>query len=271
MLAAQRRAAILSEVARSGVLRVAHLAAAHGVSEVTIRRDIDELSDQGLVRRVHGGVMAVGSSVTAEPAFAETSQSELESKKAIAREAATLVQPGQALALMGGSTVYYVALELLSIPSLTILTNSIPIFEALDSEAIRSDWTVVLAGGVRTPTDSLVGTVTEEAFHSFNFDHAFIGTYGMDSVGGFSSPSMVEAELNRVVMGNAKSVVILADHTKWNVRGFSSFGALSSADVVIVDDHIDDEVRGEVENHVSRLRLAPTAPALVDQETLVRR
>lgn len=256
MLAEQRRVSILHEVAQSGVLRVAQLAKTHGVSEVTIRRDIDDLSERGLVRRVHGGVMAMEISATAEPAFSETSQLELVSKTAIAREAASLVSPGDALALMGGSTVYYVALELLNVPSLTILTNSIPIFEALSSDAIRADWTVVLAGGVRTPTDSLVGTLTEEAFHNFTFDHAFIGTYGMDTMGGFSSPNMVESELNRVVISAARSVVVLADHTKWKLRGFSSFGHLSTADVVIIDDGVSPSVRSEIEAHVKQLRVA---------------
>jgi DeoR/GlpR family transcriptional regulator of sugar metabolism len=253
MLAAQRKAAIQTEVANAGALRVADLAEKLGVSEVTIRRDIDELSEQGLVAKVHGGVTTTKFSTTVEPEFSSTSQRETAAKKAIAREAATLVKPGQAVALMGGSTVFALAQELLDIEQLTIVTNSVPIFRQLSKEESKKNWTVVLAGGERTPTDSLVGPLAEQAFAMFNFDMAFMGTHGMDSVGGFSSPNMLEAEVNRRVIASTRETVVLADHTKWNVRGFSSFGPLSSASVVVVDADMEPGALVELRSHAKRV------------------
>lgn len=256
MLAAQRKATILDEVSKAGALKVATLASLLDVSEATIRRDIDQLDEQGLVSKVHGGVTAIDFSTTAEPAFSKTSQRETELKEAIAREAAQLVQPGFAVALMGGSTVFSLARAIVNIPSLTVVTNSVPVSDFFAQEATPKGWSIVLTGGDRTPTDSLVGPLAEHAFRMFNYDVAFLGTHGMDPDGGFSSPNMFEAEINRSIMARARTVAVLADHTKWQVRGFSSFGPLSSADVVVVDDQLPPQAQEELGSHVPRLILA---------------
>lgn len=257
MLAAQRKAAILDEVSRAGALKVAALASLLGVSEVTIRRDIDQLDEQGLVSKVHGGVTAKDFSTAVEPAFAKTSQREIDSKYSIANEAARLVQPGNAVALMGGSSVFALAQAISHIPRLTVVTNSVPVSDFFAREEPVKDWTIVITGGERTPTDSLVGPLAEQAFRNFNFDIAFLGTYGMDPEGGFSSPNMFEADINRTVIDNARKVVVLADHTKWGVRGFSSFGPLSSSDVVVVDSGLSADAAEQLKERVPEVILAP--------------
>jgi len=126
MLAAQRKARILAEVSTSGALRISDLAESLGVSEVTIRRDVEQLAAQNLVDKVHGGVTANALSSTMEPPFAANSMKEQEAKDAIAAAASDLVRPGMAIALMGGSSVYALAKLLRDVPSLTIVTNSVP-------------------------------------------------------------------------------------------------------------------------------------------------
>jgi len=232
MLAAQRKARILTEVSTSGALRISDLAAALGVSEVTIRRDVEQLASQGLVDKVHGGVTANALSSTTEPPFAANSMKEQEAKEAMAEAAAELVRPGMAVALMGGSSVYALAKRLRDVPSLTIVTNSVPISD-LFAQSSRGDQTVVLTGGVRTPTDSLVGNIASDVFSRFNLDLVFMGTHGVDPEFGFSSPNLVEAETNREVIRRSAKFVILVDHSKWGVRGFSSFADVEDADVII--------------------------------------
>ena len=232
MLAAQRKAKILEEVGSSGALRIADLADSLGVSEVTIRRDVEQLAAQGLVDKVHGGVTANTLSLTLEPPFAANSMKEQRAKEAIAVKAAELVRPGMAVALMGGSSVYALAKLLRDVPALTIVTNSVPISD-LFAQKSRADQTIVLTGGVRTPTDSLVGNIATEVFSRFNLDFVFMGTHGMDSEFGFSSPNLVEAETNREVIRRSSKFVVVADSTKWGVRGFSSFADFDQADVVI--------------------------------------
>lgn len=260
MLAAQRRAKILEEVTALGAMKLADLSGLLGVSEATVRRDVECLSANGSVSKVHGGVTTNTFSATREPEFANTLNKETASKLSIARAALRLVSPGSAVALMGGSTVYGLAKQLLDVPTLTIVTNSIPVFTLFSADSVRNDWTVVLAGGERTPTDSLVGAVTEQAFRLFNFDVAFLGTYGMDPQGGFSSPNMLEAEVNRLVISNSQRVAVLADHTKWAVRGFSSFGPISCADTVIVDEGLPEEGRNHLREHAGEF--ITVSPAL---------
>ena len=117
-------------------------------------------------------------------------------------------------------------------PSLAIVTNSVPISD-LFAQKPKADQTVVLTGGVRTPTDSLVGNIAGEVFSRFNLDIVFMGTHGMDPEFGCSSPNLVEAETNREVIRRSAKFVVLADHSKWGVKGFSSFAGFDTADVVI--------------------------------------
>jgi DeoR/GlpR family transcriptional regulator of sugar metabolism len=160
-----------------------------------------------------------------------------------------------AVALMGGSSVYALAKRLRDVPSLTIVTNSVPISD-LFAQKPRADQTVVLTGGVRTPTDSLVGNIATEVFSRFNLDIVFMGTHGMDSEFGFSSPNLVEAETNREVIRRSAKFVVLADHTKWGVRGFSSFSTFDRADVVITSKGLSNKALVVLRSKVKEVLLA---------------
>jgi DeoR/GlpR family transcriptional regulator of sugar metabolism len=255
MLAAERRARILQEVSNTGAVKISHLARALAVSEVTIRRDIESLTERGLVDKVHGGVTANSLSSIKEPPFAINSRKLPVEKSAIAKVAAGLVQPGQSIALLGGSTVFSLAQRLLDVPSLTIVTNSVPISN-LFAQNPRVDQTVVLAGGLRTPTDSLVGSITSQIFARFNLDLVFLGTHGMDEEFGFSSPNLIEGETNREVINRARKMVVLVDHTKWGQRGFSSYAPLELADIVITSEGLSPEAEKILRSKVKDVRLA---------------
>jgi DeoR/GlpR family transcriptional regulator of sugar metabolism len=255
LLAAQRKKRILEEVGTLGATRISDLAAALEVSEVTIRRDVESLAEQGLVDKVHGGVTANSLSSTLEPPFSINSKKEQLAKGAMADMASSMIRPGQAIALMGGSSVYALAKKLVDLPSLTIVTNSVPISD-LFAQSPKSDQIVVLAGGVRTPTDSLVGNLTAEVFARFNLDIVFMGTHGIDSEFGFSSPNLVESETNREVMRHASLKVIMADHTKWGIRGFSSFASFEAADVLITSQGLGSKALEILNSRVREVRVA---------------
>jgi len=255
LLAAQRKALILDEVSLAGARKITDLATSLGVSEVTIRRDVEALAEQGLVDKVHGGVTANSLSSTVEPPFAFNSLKEQNAKDSMAQLAADMVKPGHAIALMGGSSVYALAKRLRDVPSITIVTNSVPVSDFF-AQHPRADQTVVLTGGVRTPTDSLVGNIATEVFARFNLDLVFMGTHGMDTDFGFSSPNLVEADTNREVIRRAVKLVVLADHTKWGARGFTSFAELADADTVITTSGIDKEALAELRKQVGVVLLA---------------
>jgi DeoR/GlpR family transcriptional regulator of sugar metabolism len=124
VLAQQRQEAILREVDRIGGARVSELVDLLGVSDMTVRRDIEALAVNGLVLRVHGGAAAVAGRSTEEPGFQMKSGMNPGQKSAIARVAAQLITPGSSVAISAGTTTYAVAQELMNVPNLTVVTNS---------------------------------------------------------------------------------------------------------------------------------------------------
>ncbi len=130
LLAPQRQALILEAIRRAGAVRVAELVDRFGVSDMTIRRDLDALVRQGTVQKVHGGAVAVGAASTDEPGFDVKSELEESTKAALADAAAQLVEPGSVVALSAGTTTYAVASRLLDVPQLTVVTNSLPIADS---------------------------------------------------------------------------------------------------------------------------------------------
>ncbi|WDZ85228.1 DeoR/GlpR family DNA-binding transcription regulator [Micromonospora cathayae] len=252
MLARQRQAAILDRVRATGGVRVTELAAEFGVSDMTIRRDLDALHAQGLLAKVHGGATVTGPSAADEPGFDAKSVRQLAEKAAVAAHAARLVRPGAAVALSAGTTTAELARRLVDVPGLTVVTNSLRVAEVFHGGG-RSDQTVILTGGVRTPSDALVGPLAVAAIHSLHMDLLFLGVHGISERAGFTTPNLMEAETNRALMAAADRLVVLADHTKWGLVGLCSIGELSRADVVVVDDRLPEEGRRVLGEQVGEL------------------
>ncbi|HEX5568279.1 MAG TPA: DeoR/GlpR family DNA-binding transcription regulator [Streptomyces sp.] len=266
LLAEQRRALILEEVRRRGGARVNELTRRLNVSDMTVRRDLDVLARQGVLEKVHGGAVPVpvpGTS-THEPGFEAKSGLEPSAKKDIARAAAAMVAPGSAIALSGGTTTYALAQHLLEVPELTVVTNSLRVADVFhtvqDAGGARSDRrgtaTVVLTGGVRTPSDSLVGPVADAAIRSLHFDVLFLGVHGISAEAGLSTPNLAEAETNRRMVRSARRVVVVADHTKWGTVGLSSFASLSEVDILVTDGGMPRAARAEIREHLPELVVA---------------
>ena len=260
MLAAQRQSMILEQVRQQGGVRVASLVTEFGVSDMTIRRDLDVLARRGLVEKVYGGATARRAAVSEEPRFAVKSQQQPAEKQAIAEAAAELVRPGDAIGLSGGSTTHALAHALVAVPRLTVVTNSPPAADVFHERG-REDQTVVLTGGVRTPSDALVGPFASATLEMLNLDLVFMGTHGMDLRSGFSTPNIVEADTNRALLRAARRAVFVADHTKWGMAGVATVAPLSRADVLITDEALPEEARAEVVTLVGDLILVATGQA----------
>ena len=261
LLAEQRRALILDEVRRRGGVRVNELTRKLGVSDMTVRRDLDALARQGVVEKVHGGAVPVVEASTHEPGFEAKSGLELTAKEDIARAAAAMVAPGTAIALSGGTTTYALANQLLDVPDLTVVTNSVRVADVFHAAQRTSGQrqgaaTVVLTGGVRTPSDSLVGPVADQAIAALHFDVLFLGVHGISVEAGLSTPNLAEAETNRRLVQSARRVVVVADHTKWGTVGLSSFAALEQIDTLVTDDGLPAAARAEISEHLRRLVVA---------------
>ena len=180
---------------------------------------------------------------TAEPGFEAKSGRRLAEKEAIALRAAAMVAPGSAIAVSAGTTTHLFARHLVGIPGLTVVTNSFWVADVLHRGAPDSV-SVLLTGGLRTPSDALVGPIAVAALASLHLDAVYMGVHGMDSRAGFSTPNLLEAETNRAMCRSARRLIVLADSTKWGVVGLSSMAALSDASVVVTDTGLSAHAAG---------------------------
>ena len=252
LLARQRQARILERVREDGAVRVAELARELGVSDMTIRRDLEVLSDRGLLDKVHGGATTLDDRSLFEPTFVAKSSRQQAEKDAIAAAAATLVEPGMAIALSAGTTTHALARQLVDTARITVVTNSIPVSDVLHHGG-RPDQTIILTGGVRTPSEALVGPV-----RGGRPAHGPRGprVHGRARHGpplGVHLPNLLEADTDRALIEAGRRLVVVADHTKWGVIGISSIAGLDQADVLITDRGIPREARPELERAVRQL------------------
>ncbi|MFD9532045.1 DeoR/GlpR family DNA-binding transcription regulator [Streptomyces sp. NPDC060010] len=262
-LAPQRRALILDIVRRDGAVRVTELVEQLGVSDMTIRRDLDVLDRSGALSKVHGG--AIRSSVTTgdEPAFETKAGLESQAKAAVAEAASALVKPGSVVAISGGTTSYAVASRLRDVPGLTVVTNSLPVAELLrptGAELGSPERTLLLTGGSPTKSASLVGPLADQAIRSLQVDLLIIGAHGISERAGATTPNLAEAQTNRALIDCATQVAVVADHTKWGVVGLSRFITLPEIDYFISDDGLDAQARTILSDSVGRLILGTTQP-----------
>jgi DeoR/GlpR family transcriptional regulator of sugar metabolism len=256
MLAAQRQKLIVDEIRRKGGVRVSELTGLLAVSEMTIRRDIDVLAAAGLAEKVHGGATLRGGLSAEEPGFEAKSHRQLAEKEAISRAARRLVEPGQAIGLSAGTTTWRLAHHLAQMPDLTVVTNSIQVADVLH-RAPRPDLTVVLTGGVRTPSDALVGPIALGAIRSLHLDVLFMGVHGVTADAGLTTPNLLEAETDRALVAASERLIVVADHTKWGVRGLSRIADLKEISVFISDPGLAAEARTAIGEHVDRVLIAP--------------
>ncbi len=213
MLARHRQSLILEDVRRAGSARVSDLTQRLGVSDMTIRRDLEVLARAGLIEKVHGGAVLPGAPSSHEPGFEAKSVLERPEKDAIARAAAALVVPGTAIALSAGTTTFALAQYLVDVPGLTIVTNSMRVANLFESARppvqVGANASVVLTGGVRTPSDALVGPIADLAIRSLHVDLLFLGCHGIDPEAGLTTPNLAEAETNRTFVHAARRL------TRW--------------------------------------------------------
>ena len=237
MLAADRHAAILAKLGVQRTVRVSELAESLGVSDMTIRRDIDSLDAAGALRKVHGGAASRTALSAVEPGFGANADQQTDAKESIAARAAALIQPGMTLALTGGTTTYRLV-DHLSGP-LTVLTNSVPAAEKLHRTA-PPGVTVLLTGGERSPSEALVGPIATSTVRSFNVDLCFMGVHGVDAQAGLTTPNLAEADTNRAFAEQCGRLIVLADSTKFGTVSLARIAAIDQVHCIVTDSQPDD-------------------------------
>lgn len=241
MLKDERHDAIVEMCRARGTVTVREIADILGVSDMTIRRDLMELSDEGRIVRFRGGAKTtdatLGRSLICEPSHLERQLLHIEEKTHIAEIAATSVHENETIFLGSSTTVELAAQNLPAVP-LRIVTNSLPIFNLFADGDIRE---VILIGGTyRHHSGTFMGPLAESALESLGFDKAFIGVNGIQD-GSLYTSYFDAGRLYQIALERADEHFVLADWSKMDMRGFYSFYDLEQGDTVITDPGIDPE------------------------------
>lgn len=207
---------ILEQLSERDHITVGALSAALAVSPVTIRKDLKELEANGLLRRTHGGAIPVGGRtpnlMSASQTFAESAKHQQAAKRAIARVAATFVQPRDTLAFTGGTTATEVARQLQVVPNLTVITNAINI--ALEVSGYPAVTVFVPGGFLRGGMYSLVSVSALDRIRNFNIDTMFVGLNGIHPDHGLTELLNDQAIIHKTLMERSRRLIAVADHTK---------------------------------------------------------
>jgi DeoR family fructose operon transcriptional repressor len=243
-LPVERQRRIEESIRRYHAVRVSTLAEEFGVSEVTVRRDLEELELKGVLERTHGGAVRARH-LRAEPAYLEAVAHRAAEKRAIGARAAALVEPAATIFLNGGTTTLEV-LHHLTAPGVKVVTNHV----GMAPGAIgRPGLELILVGGeYRAPSNSCVGAFATEALRRVNATRSFIGVEGISLRAGLTTPAAPEAEIARVMIEQTRGpVVVVADSSKVGTVADFTIGPLTDVDALVTDDAIDkgyvDELR----------------------------
>ncbi len=235
-----RRQEILSLVNDKGQVTVQSLSQQYQVSEVTIRNDLQILSESGLLLRTHGG--AIGISDSPELSVVMRQQKQVNEKNLIGEYCATLVHEGDAIFLDISTTALAVSRHLKNHRNLTVITNSlITAQELLDTPTIN----VIIPGGtVRRETLSVTGEDGLQWVKKYNLQMGFFGAHGIGFPEGLTDVSQFEAQVKSEMVKQCKQVVGIFDATKWGRVGFASFAQLEEVDMIVTDQKADDALVG---------------------------
>lgn len=235
----ERRQHILSLIQSEGRVLVGELSRSLGISELTVRKDLEYLQSKGLVQRTHGGALRIQSSALFDPTLQEKQKQHSREKQRIAAAAAAMVEEGQCVMLDSGTTTTAVACALRSFAQLTVITNAVNIAAELAS----TDLEVILVGGsLRKNSFSLVGPLAEDVLQEMYADIVFLGVDGFDPEVGITTPNFLESRVNRAMVKAARRVVTVCDSTKFKRRSLSRIVPPSEIHCVITDRDLPSEI-----------------------------
>lgn len=252
--AEERQRRIAEYVAERGRAHIAELTKLVDVTEPTIRKDLTVLEQRRLLKRTHGGAIALEPMF--EPELSSRRTTNIPAKEAIAAACLDEVHDGSSIYLDSGSTVLQIAQHLAG-RQVNVLTNSVAVAEAVvDLPGVRH---TLLGGQLRRTSGCFVGPVALATIQQFTVNVAFIGASGL-SAEGISEADVSESALKAAVMARARKVVVPIDHTKVGATDFTLIAPLDDVDLVITDRH-GDVLEELCREHSVELRVAAPAEA----------
>lgn len=233
----ERQNQILCDLDNYGKVSVNQLAKKFGVATETIRRDLDALASQNKLQRTHGGAVKI-SFDKKEPSYIQRSDIYKEEKQKIAYRSASLINDNDVIAIDGGTSTCEILYHLKERKNLTILINSVAglnIMVDLKNKGLFDGKIIFIGGEINSDQLQSMGTISEKFLRNFYVNKAFIAVGGISLQGGISGYDPDISNLSKEIMGIAKEVIIVADHSKIGVRNFYKIAELDEVHVIISD------------------------------------
>lgn len=235
LLGPRRQQELLNFVRTYGTGSVTELARLLGVSASTVRRDLNDLQERGLLERVHGGAAPVGDDL--EPIRPLREVSRADEKRRIGQAAAAHVADHSTILILGGTTTEAMLPFLGGVRGLTVLTNSLMVVNRLSQYADID--LIVLGGLLRRSEMSLLGHLTIAGLGEFSIDQVFSGAYGVDPDLGVTGTNLSETQTDRSLASSARELVMLADSSKFAQRGPARLVPVEALSRLITDSDAD--------------------------------
>jgi len=243
LMAEERRTQILQIVRSAGRAKVNELTQLFNTSAVTIRNDLKELHQRGLVIRSHGGAMRPDS-ILREPPVHERLKEHFQEKQRIGERAAALIGDGETIILDSGTTTLEIARHLKKKQGLHVITNGVNIAaELLDARDVQ---TFIIGGTVRGESASITGRFSEEMFDQFSADKLFLSGAGCDLDFGVSGANLEETMVNRAMLRISREIILVADSSKFSKRSMTRIAPFSEIDTVISDTGMSEATQASL-------------------------
>lgn len=250
----KRHQQIMELLIHHGEVKVSDLSQKLDVTGKTIRGDLEQLEEQGLLTRVHGGAMLRNAADRGMLPLQTPNQQHLNEKAEIAREALKLIEPHDIIALDGGSTTLEMARLLGDVP-VTVITNDLFIIAELTR---KPDIRLVVPGGYRN-RNLLIGPEANSFIQKLNIQKAFVSATAIHPEHGLSIYTSELYELKRAWVESAKQVFAVADHTKFDKVALLTFAELHEMQAILTDHRLSDDTASRYEAHGAKLMLAASS------------
>ncbi|MEY9852787.1 DeoR/GlpR family transcriptional regulator of sugar metabolism [Leifsonia sp. EB41] len=252
MNAETRQQQILEQLARRGEATIAELSARFDVSEMTIRRDLNQLAAAGVIVRTHGGA-APAASGSFEPPFGLRSRTNSESKRQIAIAVAKQVLDGQTVILDGGTTGLAIAEELVG-RNITVCALNLRVADILSAESATR---VMIPGGlIRTGESSIIGSEAERALQNFRYDLYVMTASAVDASAGFTEWNIEDAAIKRASLAASRRTIAAVDSSKFGREAFARICGLDQVAAIVTDAAITSEQKRELSVSGTELLIA---------------
>jgi DeoR/GlpR family transcriptional regulator of sugar metabolism len=255
VLPAKRHLELVQLVRARGQMTVNELSSHFGVSGDTVRRDLDLLASQGLLKRTHGGAVAMDNLLHQDSAFMQRMSTRVPAKKRIARAASQLIGDGETLLLNGGSTTRLFAAELSGRRNLTIVTNNLTVPTTVAAECVRDVY--VLGGQYKGDAQLTIGPVGFVLTGSITVDSAVIGVGGITVKEGLTTTLLEEASMILGMIDAARRTIVLADASKLGRSVFAQIAPLECIGVLVTDEEPPNDLAHALKEARVQLIIAP--------------